>query len=94
MCAGAIAWAGMQEVVYGTSIEKLIDLGWSQIEIGSREVFKRAGRLGRKTEAIGNVLGHEMDKWFEWQFMGGECPEGCERREEKCLPKGHSRLRR
>lgn len=64
MCAGAIAWAGLKEVVYGTSIQRLIGLGWPQIEIESQEVFERAWRLGGKTEVFGGVLGEEMDGWF------------------------------
>jgi tRNA(Arg) A34 adenosine deaminase TadA len=88
MCAGAIAWAGLKEVVYGTSIQRLIELGWPQIDIGSREVFKRAWRVGSKTEVVGSVLGEDMDGWFGWQFRGGVCPEGCRRRDGNCVPEG------
>jgi len=86
MCAGAIAWAGLREVVYGTSIQRLIELGWPQIEIGSQEVMDRAWRLSGKTEVVEGVLGEEMDKWFGWQFSDGVCPEGCKRRDGGCLP--------
>lgn len=86
MCAGAIAWAGLREVVYGTSIRRLIELGWPQIEIGSREVMERAWRLSGKTEIVEGVLGEEMDRWFGWQFREGVCPQGCMRRESKCVP--------
>lgn len=86
MCAGAIAWAGLKEVVYGTSIQRLIELGWPQIEIGSQEVFDRAWRLSSKTQVIEGVLGEEMDKWFGWQFMDGQCPDGCSRRDGDCVP--------
>lgn len=86
MCAGAIAWAGLREVVYGTSIQRLIELGWPQIEIGSREVVEKAWRLRDKTEVVEGVLEHEMDRWFAWQFRDGECPKGCMRSEDDCVP--------
>jgi len=86
MCAGAIAWAGLREVVYGTSIQRLIELGWPQIEIGSQEVMDRAWRLSGKTKVVEGVLREEMDRWFEWQFRDGVCPEGCKRRDGGCLP--------
>jgi tRNA(Arg) A34 adenosine deaminase TadA len=86
MCAGAIAWAGLREVVFGTSIQRLIELGWPQIDIESREVFGRAWRLGGRTEVVGGVLREEMDRWFEWQFRGGVCPDGCMRRDGGCVP--------
>lgn len=86
MCAGAIAWAGLREVVYGTSIQKLIKLGWPQIEIGSREVLDQAWRLGTKTKVTGDVLEEDMDRWFGWQFRDGLCPERCTRREGICVP--------
>lgn len=90
MCAGAIAWAGLREVVYGTSIQRLIELGWPQIDIGSREVLEKAWRLGGKTEVVEGVLGEEMDRWFGWQFRGGVCPEGCMRRDGLCMPDEHA----
>lgn len=88
MCASAVAWAGIKEVIFGSSVEGLIELGWSQIEIGSVEVLERAWRLGRSTRVLGGMLGDEMDGWFGWQFAGGECPVGCERGEEggRCGP--------
>lgn len=86
MCASAIAWAGLKEVVYGTSIDRLIELGWPQIEIGSQEVFERAWRLGSKTRVVENVLHEEMDTWFAWQFRDGDCPSGCAKKGSMCLP--------
>lgn len=86
MCAGAIAWAGLREMVYGTSIERLVEMGWPQIELGSREVFDRAWRTGLEIRVVEGVLGEEMDGWFGWQFGDGECPEGCKREEGGCVP--------
>lgn len=55
MCAGAIVWAGIPEVVYGTSIADLISLGINQIHLESPIVASAApfyrGRI------IGGVLG-------------------------------------
>ena len=42
MCQSAILWAGIRKVVYGVSISELQQLGWRQIEIGSKEVAARA----------------------------------------------------
>ena len=86
MCAGAVAWAGLREVVFGTSIRRLIELGWPQIDIGSGDIFDRAWRLGRKTEVIEGVLENEMDRWFGWQFRDGVCPDGCMKRNGHCVP--------
>ena len=74
MCAGAIAWAGLREVVFGTSIRRLIELGWPQIDIGSEEVLDRAWRLGRKTGIIGGVL---EDEWIGG--LDGSLGMGCVR---------------
>ena len=41
MCQGAILWAGIREVIYGTSIRRLVELGWKQIDIPSEEVTRR-----------------------------------------------------
>jgi tRNA(Arg) A34 adenosine deaminase TadA len=85
MCASAIRWAGMREYVFGTSIEKLVELGWSQIDISSVEVFERSGGLGSETSLLGGVLSEETDVYFGWQFDGSApCPKGCERKEGTC----------
>jgi tRNA(Arg) A34 adenosine deaminase TadA len=81
MCASAIRWAGMREYVFGTSIEKLVELGWSQIDISSAEVFERSEGLGSETSLLGGVLSEETDVYFGWQFVGSApCPKGCERK--------------
>ena len=41
MCQGAIEWAGIGLVVYGTSIATLQELGWWQIDIRAEEVIRR-----------------------------------------------------
>ena len=42
MCQAAILWAGIREVVFGTSIRTLQRLGWNQIDILADEVTRRA----------------------------------------------------
>ena len=40
MCMGAILWAGIRGVPYGTSIEKLSGYGWKQINLPGEELAK------------------------------------------------------
>jgi tRNA(adenine34) deaminase len=42
MCQGAILWAGIGRVVFGTSIRYLRENGWQQIDIPADEVVRRA----------------------------------------------------
>lgn len=89
MCASAIAWTGFRECVFGTSIPRLVEWGWPQIEIRTEEVFARAWRLPRRVRLFAGVLAEETDKWFAWQWRReGACPGGCERagEEGRCLP--------
>ncbi|KAL9527641.1 hypothetical protein SMMN14_08979, partial [Sphaerulina musiva] len=81
MCASAIRWAGFKEYIYGTSIDTLIEKGWRQIRISSKEVFEQAWEVqGAGTRFIGGVLGNETDGFFGWQFdPEARCPEGCRR---------------
>ncbi len=41
MCQGALLWAEIPLVVYGTSIERLQQMGWKQIDIYANEVARR-----------------------------------------------------
>lgn len=85
MCASAIRWAGFREYIYGTSINRLIELGWGQIRIGSMEVFRESFDLGSNGRLIGEVLTNETDGLFSWQYGAMEgCPSGCERAEGSC----------
>lgn len=80
MCASAIRWSGFQECIYATSIDTLVENGWSQLSISSAEVFKESERLPEKTALIAGVLANETDGLFEWQFDEGKaCPKGCMR---------------
>jgi tRNA(Arg) A34 adenosine deaminase TadA len=63
MCMSAILWAGIGHVVFGTSIETLVKLGWNQIEIPSHEVVARS--WNRDVSIIGGVLEQQCDRLFE-----------------------------
>ncbi len=62
MCQGAIVWAGIGRVVFGTSIETLQELGWRQIAIPAAEVIRRTPQA--QCELIGAVLEKECDDLF------------------------------
>ena len=80
MCASAIRWAGFKEYVYGTSIGRLIETGWGQIDIESSEVFRQSWNLGTSTKFIAEVLTNETDPYFSWQFQEDyPCPGRCAR---------------
>jgi tRNA(Arg) A34 adenosine deaminase TadA len=63
MCQGAILWAGIPEVVFGTSIRTLVRLGWRQIDIAAEEVVRRSDVSGCRI--TGGVLETECDALFE-----------------------------
>jgi tRNA(adenine34) deaminase len=62
MCQGAILWAGIRRVIFGTSIQTLRKLGWRQIEIPAAEVVRRTPEA--QCELIGAVLENECDDLF------------------------------
>ena len=62
MCMGAVLWAGVGRVVFGTSIRFLIDTGWRQIDITAEEVVRRA--TGMTCEVRGGILAAECDELF------------------------------
>ena len=62
MCQGAILWAGIRRVVFGTSIRTLQELGWRQIDISAAEVVRRTPDA--TCELIGGVLERECDALF------------------------------
>jgi tRNA(Arg) A34 adenosine deaminase TadA len=68
MCQGAILWAGIPEVVFGTSIRTLQQLGWRQIELTAAEVTRRA-RFAQ-CRLIGGVLEAECDELFRRAMSG------------------------
>lgn len=80
MCASAIRWAGFKEYVYATSSETLIEAGWPQMSINSRELFQRSGMVEPSTAILTDVLHSVTDGLFDWQFDSrAPCPAGCSR---------------
>lgn len=62
MCFSAILWAGISEVIYGTSISRLEKFGWRQIPIEASEINSRASDF--LCDVIGGVLQRETDSLF------------------------------
>ncbi len=62
MCQAAILWSGIGEVVFGTSIETLISLGWPAIALRAAELATRANFA--ICSIIGGVLEAECDELF------------------------------
>ncbi|KAF4905966.1 Satratoxin biosynthesis SC1 cluster protein 4 [Colletotrichum fructicola] len=88
MCASAIRWAGFKEYVYGTNIDALVDMGWGQITVSSKEIFNQSSSLSSETGFLGDVLTNETDGFFSWQFRpNATCPQGCSRAASgRCAP--------
>ncbi len=62
MCQGAILWAEIPLVVYGTSIERLQQMGWKQIDIYANEVACRTPFAN--CQIVGGVLAEECGRLF------------------------------
>jgi tRNA(Arg) A34 adenosine deaminase TadA len=62
MCQGAIMWAGIREMMFGTSVRDLQRMGWKQINIESEEVVRRTPFA--TCRIIGGVLKLECDRLF------------------------------
>jgi len=63
MCQGAIEFAGIPNVHYGTSIPWLQAHGWWQIDLRAEDVARRAP--GRGARIVGGVLESECNMLFE-----------------------------
>lgn len=62
MCMSAILWAGIEIIVFGTSIPTLVRKGWRQIDIRAAEVASRAPFAS--CTIIGGVHEAECDLLF------------------------------
>lgn len=62
MCQGAVAWAGIKRVVFGSSIPFLKSLDWWAIDIRAEEVARLSSF--RQCTVIGGVLEEECNKLF------------------------------
>ena len=63
MCQSAIIWSGISEVVFGTSIERLVELGWNQIDLKAVDVAEAA--LFGQCTIVGGVLAEACDRLFQ-----------------------------
>lgn len=63
MCQSAIHWAGIDRVVYGTSIPTLISLGFQQISLRASDIQCRAPF--QECELTGGLLKEECDRLFK-----------------------------
>jgi len=63
MCMSGILWTRIPTVIYGSSIQTLVELGYRQIDITASEVVERA-KGGLTCELIGGVLEAECDALF------------------------------
>ena len=62
MCQGAVAWAGIKRVVFGSSIPFLKSLNWWAIDIRAEELARLAAF--RECAVVGGVLEEECNKLF------------------------------
>ncbi|WP_257231079.1 nucleoside deaminase, partial [Streptomyces sp. UH6] len=65
MCMAAIAWAGVAQVVWGSSIPTLRRTGIPQISLRAHEVARSAASFHRPELLLGGVLEAETDALFE-----------------------------
>src|SRR5689334_5553993 len=63
MCQGAVAWAGIRRVVFGSSIPFLKSLNWWAIDIRAEELARLAAF--RECTVVGGVLEQECNKLFQ-----------------------------
>jgi len=62
MCQGAVAWAGISRVVFGSSIPFLKSLDWWAIDIRAEELSRLAAF--RQCTVVGGVLEEDCNKLF------------------------------
>ena len=62
MCAAACVWAGVSTIVFGASIQQLIDLGNKQIELSCQSVTEKGFS---NIEVIGGILADECLELFK-----------------------------
>ncbi|BGP19837.1 hypothetical protein JCM10213v2_007968 [Rhodosporidiobolus nylandii] len=80
MCASALRWAGMGEVVWATSIETIIKGGRNQIYLPSSAIIAASYSMPHQTLWYGSILANETDPYFQYQFNEtAPCPAECSR---------------
>jgi tRNA(Arg) A34 adenosine deaminase TadA len=67
MCQSAILWAGISLVVFGTSSQRLAEIGWEGIDLSAQEVTSKASFA--HCQVIGGVLAAECDETFRQAML-------------------------
>jgi len=62
MCTGALIWAKVSEIIYGTSIEQSKELGRTMIDLRCEEIVSRAPW---KPRVIGGVLAKKCSRLYD-----------------------------
>jgi tRNA(Arg) A34 adenosine deaminase TadA len=62
MCAGALYWAGIPKVVYGTRISRLKRLDWDQIDVAAGDLMRKAKYP--RLQVVGPVMEGECNRLF------------------------------
>lgn len=62
MCAAACVWAGVSTIVFGASIQQLMELGNKQIDLSCQSVTEKGFN---KVEVIGGILADECLELFK-----------------------------
>ena len=62
MCAAACVWAGVSTIVFGASIQQVMDLGNKQIDLSCQSVTEKGFN---KVEVIGGILADECLELFK-----------------------------
>lgn len=62
MCAGALVWAKVSEIVYGTSIEQSKRLGRTMVDVNCEEIVSKAPW---KTKVTGGVLAARCSRLYD-----------------------------
>ncbi|NHB86601.1 nucleoside deaminase [Photorhabdus tasmaniensis] len=64
MCMSALAWLGIREVIWATSISIIRNAGIRQIDISAHEIAERASSFYSPITLVGGILANETDKLF------------------------------
>ena len=70
MCAAAIVWSCIDTFVWGTSIAKLVEMGYGQFSISCQDIAEAAPPWAGKIDMIEGLLTDETDPLFELAPLG------------------------
>jgi guanine deaminase len=78
MCFGAIHWAGINTVIFGTRIADAARTGFNELSISAAQM-KRLG--GSSVKVVGDFLADECGRLFtDWRIMEEKRPDLIDRR--------------